>query len=138
MVLTYYICSSILFCFAMSFLFSLCIVGSPFLKDVTDQTEYVRRFRMLLTVALVNGIYIATGFLLNFKEIAKIFYNCCDINEPYSSKIIDGRASKMPNIKILSRPQHVDLRDLELRAAHQRAGVPAAGRAGLLLALPVV
>ncbi len=43
MVLSYFLASSILFCFTMSFLFSLCIVGSPFLRDVIDSEEYSQR-----------------------------------------------------------------------------------------------
>ncbi len=43
MVLTFLVSSSLLFCFAMSFLFSLCIVGSPFLRNVFDRVEYVQR-----------------------------------------------------------------------------------------------
>ena len=43
MVLSFCIGSSMLFCFTMSFLHSLCIVGSPFLKDVYDRREYSQR-----------------------------------------------------------------------------------------------
>ena len=43
MVLTYCLCSSLLFCFTMSFLFSLCIVGSPLLKNAYDRAEYTQR-----------------------------------------------------------------------------------------------
>ena len=43
MIFTYFIASSFLFCFAMSFLFSLCIVGSPFLRNVYDREEYTQR-----------------------------------------------------------------------------------------------
>ena len=44
MVFSYFLSSSILFCFTMSFLFSLCIVGSPFLRDVIDREEYSQRY----------------------------------------------------------------------------------------------
>merc|ERR1712061_432716 len=39
MVFSYFLGSSFLFCFTMSFLFSLCIVGSPYLRDVIDEEE---------------------------------------------------------------------------------------------------
>jgi hypothetical protein len=85
MVLTYCLSSSLLFCFAMSFLFSLCIVGSPLLKNVPDREEYIQRWRLLLTISLVNGLYIVTGFLLNFKEMSRMVFKCCDFDEPYIS-----------------------------------------------------
>ncbi len=37
-------------------------------------------------MSLVNGLYIVTGFLLNFKEISRIFYNCCEFDEPFLSE----------------------------------------------------
>ncbi len=43
MIVTYLVSSSVLFCFAMSFLFSLCIVGSPFLRATIDREEYLQR-----------------------------------------------------------------------------------------------
>lgn len=43
MVFSYFLGSSLLFCFTMSFLFSLCMVGSPFLRDVIDREEYSQR-----------------------------------------------------------------------------------------------
>ena len=45
-----------------------------------------RRWRFLLTLSLVNGLYIVTGFLLNFKEISRIFYTCCEFEEPFFSE----------------------------------------------------
>jgi len=85
MVFSYFLGSSLLFCFTMSFLFSLCIVGSPFLRDAIDREEYVQRWRLLLSVSLVNGFYIVSGFLLNFKEISRMFYECCEFREPFNS-----------------------------------------------------
>jgi hypothetical protein len=85
MLLTYCLSSSILFCFTMSFLFSLCIIGSPFLRGTFDREEYTQRWRLLLTLSLVNGLYIVTGFLLNFKEISRLFYKCCEFEEPFLS-----------------------------------------------------
>ena len=43
MVLTYFLGSSLLFCFTMSFLFSLCIVGSPLLRDVMNDKHAFRQ-----------------------------------------------------------------------------------------------
>lgn len=43
MILSYCLGSSILFCFTMSFLFSLCIVGSPFLRNIYDEEVYSQR-----------------------------------------------------------------------------------------------
>ncbi len=40
----------------------------------------------MLTISLVNGLYIVTGFLLNFKEIFRIFDSCCGVKEPFNSK----------------------------------------------------
>ena len=61
-----------------------------------------RRWRFLLTLSLVNGLYIVTGFLLNFKEISRIFYTCCEFEEPFFSKcksqsILTPRASYSPS-----------------------------------------
>ena len=44
MVLTYCLASSLLFCFTMSFLFSLCILGSPLLRNSVDRVEYTQRY----------------------------------------------------------------------------------------------
>ena len=44
------------------------------------------RWRFLLSLSLVNGLYIVTGFLLNFKEISRMFYKCCAFDEPFLSK----------------------------------------------------
>jgi len=85
MVFSYFLGSSLLFCFTMSFLFSLCIVGSPFLRDAIDREEYVQRWRLLLSVSLVNGFFIVSGFLLNFKEISRMFSECCEFREPFRS-----------------------------------------------------
>ena len=43
MIITYSIFSSILFCLTFSFLFSLCILGSPLLKGVFDIEEHTQR-----------------------------------------------------------------------------------------------
>lgn len=85
MVLAYSLGSSLLFCFSMSFLFSLCIVGSPFLREIHDREEYMQRWRLMLTLSIVNSFYIITGFLLNFKEISRFLFTCCDFDEPFIS-----------------------------------------------------
>jgi len=82
MMMTYSVGSSILFCFTFSFLFSLCILGSPLLRDVYDPDEHTQRWRLLLTISLVNIFYIITGFLLNFKELASFLNKCCFIASP--------------------------------------------------------
>ena len=43
-------------------------------------------WRTLLTLSLINSLYIISGFLLNFKEISRFVYNCCDIQEPFTGK----------------------------------------------------
>jgi len=82
MLISYSIFSSILFCFTFSFLFSLCILGSPLLRDVYDPDEHTQRWRLLLTQSLVNIVYIISGFLLNFKEISRFMYKCCAMTSP--------------------------------------------------------
>jgi len=82
MLITYSVSSSLLFCFTFSFLFSLCILGSPLLRDVYDPDEHTQRWRLLLTLSLVNIFYIITGFLLNFKELSRFLYKCCLMNSP--------------------------------------------------------
>ena len=77
MIITYSIFSSILFCLTFSFLFSLCILGSPLLRDTFDPDEHTQRWRLLLTLSLVNIFYIISGFLLNFKEVSRLLYKCC-------------------------------------------------------------
>jgi len=77
MIITYSIFSSVLFCLTFSFLFSLCILGSPLLRDVYDPDEHTQRWRLLLTLSLVNIFYIISGFLLNFKELSRLLYRCC-------------------------------------------------------------
>jgi len=77
MIITYSIFSSVLFCLTFSFLFSLCILGSPLLRDVYDPDEHTQRWRLLLTVSLVNIFYIISGFLLNFKELSRLLSKCC-------------------------------------------------------------
>ncbi|XP_071744459.1 uncharacterized protein [Lepeophtheirus salmonis] len=84
MVVSYYMSTSLLFSFSMSFLFSLCIMGSPFLREIYDREEYSQRWRLMLTLSVVNIFYIITGFLLNFKEISRMLYGCCDVEEPYT------------------------------------------------------
>ena len=52
MVLTYFLASSLLFCFTMSFLFSLCIVGSPLLRDVyNDNQAFRQRYLISLNIS---------------------------------------------------------------------------------------
>jgi len=82
MIISYSIFSSILFCFTFSFLFSLCILGSPLLRDVYDPDEHTQRWRLLLTLSLVNIVYIIAGFLLNFKEYSRFMYKCCALTTP--------------------------------------------------------
>lgn len=82
MLISYSIFSSLCFCFTFSFLFSLCILGSPLLRDVYDPDEHTQRWRLLLTISLVNIFYIITGFLLNFKELSRFLYKCCAITSP--------------------------------------------------------
>ena len=77
MIIAYSIFSSILFCLTFSFLFSLCILGSPLLRDTFDPDEHTQRWRLLLTLSLVNIFYIISGFLLNFKEVSRLLYKCC-------------------------------------------------------------
>jgi len=77
MIITYSIFSSVLFCLTFSFLFSLCILGSPLLRDVYDPDEHTQRWRLLLTLSLVNIFYIISGFLINFKELSRLLYKCC-------------------------------------------------------------
>ena len=85
MIITYSIFSSVLFCLTFSFLFSLCILGSPLLRDVYDPDEHTQRWRLLLTLSLVNIFYIISGFLLNFKELSRLLYRCCLV-----TSLIDG------------------------------------------------
>jgi len=82
MIISYSIFSSLCFCFTFSFLFSLCILGSPLLRDVYDPDEHTQRWRLLLTISLVNIFYIISGFLLNFKELSRLLYKCCAITSP--------------------------------------------------------
>ena len=86
MIITYSIFSSVLFCLTFSFLFSLCILGSPLLRDVYDPDEHTQRWRLLLTLSLVNIFYIISGFLLNFKELSRLLYRCCLV-----TSLIDGK-----------------------------------------------
>jgi len=81
MLISYSIFSSLLFCFTFSFLFSLCILGSPLLMT-HDPDEHTQRWRLLLTISLVNIFYILSGFLLNFKEFSSFLFNCCLIKSP--------------------------------------------------------
>lgn len=82
MMISYSIFSSLLFCFTMSFLFSLCILGSPLLRHTYDPDEHSQRWRLLLTLSLVNIFYILCGFLLNFKELARFLFKCCALTSP--------------------------------------------------------
>merc|ERR1712012_1463611 len=67
---------------SFSFLSSLCILGSPLLRDVYDPDEHTQRWRLLLTLSLVNIFYIICGFLLNFKELSRFLFSCCLISSP--------------------------------------------------------
>ncbi|XP_023325888.1 histamine H2 receptor [Eurytemora carolleeae] len=84
MPITYIFSSSILFCFSMGFLFSLCILGSPLLKGAYDPEEHSKKWRIILTLSVVNILYIICGFLLNFKEISRFLFKCCNIIKPFS------------------------------------------------------
>ena len=88
MIITYSIFSSVLFCLTFSFLFSLCILGSPLLRDVYDPDEHTQRWRLLLTLSLVNIFYIISGFLINFKELSRLMYKCCLVTSLLDGKII--------------------------------------------------
>ena len=88
MIITYSIFSSVLFCLTFSFLFSLCILGSPLLRDVYDPDEHTQRWRLLLTLSLVNIFYIISGFLLNFKELSRLLYRCCLVTSLIDGKIL--------------------------------------------------
>ena len=41
------------------------------------------RWRLLLSLSLINGLYIVTGFLLNFKEVSRFAFDCCEIQQPF-------------------------------------------------------
>jgi hypothetical protein len=84
MILTYCLSSSLLFCFTMSFLFSLCILGSPLLREAYDPEEHTQRWRLLLTLSLVNIFYIISGFLINFKDVSRFMFSCCAFEEPFA------------------------------------------------------
>ena len=88
MIITYSIFSSVLFCLTFSFLFSLCILGSPLLRDVYDPDEHTQRWRLLLTLSLVNIFYIISGFLINFKELSRLMYKCCLVTSLLDGKIL--------------------------------------------------
>ena len=47
MLISFSIFSSLLFCFTFSFLFSLCILGSPLLRDVYDPDEHTQVFNYI-------------------------------------------------------------------------------------------
>ena len=49
------------------------------------ELQFFYRWRLLLSVSLVNGFFIVSGFLLNFKEISRMFFECCEFKEPYNS-----------------------------------------------------
>ena len=86
MLISFSIFSSLCFCFTFSFLFSLCILGSPLLRDVYDPDEHTQRWRLLLTISLVNIFYIICGFLLNFKELSRFLYKCCALTSPLEGR----------------------------------------------------
>ena len=54
------------------------------------------RWRFLLSISLVYGLYIVTGFLINFKEFSRIWSDCCEFHEPFNSK----RQSCFCNVKV--------------------------------------
>ena len=51
----------------------------------TNATFLLFRWRLLLSLSLVNSLYIVTGFLLNFKEISRMLFTCCEFKEPFLS-----------------------------------------------------
>ena len=63
------------------------IFKQHFLIDIlsTTITFFFYRWRLLLSVSLVNGFFIVSGFLLNFKEISRMFFECCEFKEPFNS-----------------------------------------------------
>lgn len=87
MIIVYGITSSILFCFTMGFLLSLCVLGSPLLKIQNDIQEHNYRWQRLVTISLVNILFITCGFPLNFKEFSRFLYKYCFFRSPFSGKI---------------------------------------------------
>ena len=71
MVLTYFLASSLLFCFTMSFLFSLCIVGSPLLRDVYNDNQ---AFRQRYVISL-NLSFFECFKILNWIANQIIYYH---------------------------------------------------------------
>ena len=62
------------------------IFKQQFLIDILSTTITIfYRWRLLLSVSLVNGFFIVSGFLLNFKEISRMFFECCEFKEPFNS-----------------------------------------------------
>ena len=64
MVLTYFLGSSLLFCFTMSFLFSLCIVGSPLLRDVMNDKHAFRQ-RYGIVIYMIFDITLKTTYKID-------------------------------------------------------------------------
>jgi len=118
MIITYSIFSSVLFCLTFSFLFSLCILGSPLLRDTYDPDEHTQRWRLLLTLSLVNIFYIISGFLLKFTGA--------------------GAAAEQVLSDLFSAGGHQQhhLRGLELSPPRWRTDVPAPGLSHFLSDLP--
>ena len=56
-------------------------------RQTFHESKTISRWRLLLTLSLVNSFYIICGFLLNFKEISRFLYDCCDIEEPFAGKL---------------------------------------------------
>ena len=69
MVFSYFLGSSLLFCFTMSFLFSLCIVGSPYLRDVIDEEEYKQRHVSITFFKIFLKYFPNFFFILFFVKI---------------------------------------------------------------------
>ena len=61
------------------------------------KTIYLQRWRLLLTISLVNIFYIISGFLLNFKELSRFLYNCCLMQSP-----LEGSQNSLYTVKIVS------------------------------------
>ena len=58
MVLAYFFGSALLFCFVFSFLFSLCVVGSPLLRDVYDDpSAYSQRYHHLQNTEFLIDVF---------------------------------------------------------------------------------
>ena len=89
MVFSYFLGSSLLFCFTMSFLFSLCIVGSPYLRDVIDEEEYKQRYVWFFFFFVFFPIFF---FFFQFRTLEKIIWW-----SRFSKRVLDTHVSFLAN-----------------------------------------